>query len=544
MAISRCNGKIKMRRANFITWIASVCLFSSVAFAQGEQIRTVSAINNVTVFLNQAQVTRIAKLNLPAGESQIVFDRVSPYINVNSIQVKTGANVQLISVSQRNNYLLNDEKPGFIIQLEDTLSKLNYQLDLLQIKIESLKLEKEVMLANKNIGGANGTVNIDELEDALALYRKRNTEIGEETLRLNAQVYKLKLQRDKFKSQLDTYLTNRNSTSEVVVSVKTLSAVSNATIEWSYMVSQTSWTPFYDLRVKDSKSPIQLVRKAYITQATGEDWTNVKLKLSTANPSESGVKPILQTVFVDFTSVDVLVAGKSTNRSPSAKPAYEAADQGAPVQNSVGIAVQEQTDINVEYTVNSAYTIPSDNSPHQVDLMVSNIPARYQYVAVPKLDKHAFVTALVSNNDLGTLVKGEAHVYFDGTYIGKTYLQQTTEDTVQISLGRDKRIQIQRIQLKDFSSKSASGSTRKELNAWEINIRNTLKDAITILVEDQIPVSMNKEIEVKLTQSGGAAVDETQGKLMWNVEIPAEKSSVIRYTFEIKYPKDKPISTY
>jgi hypothetical protein len=126
----------------------------------------------VTVFINQAQVTRLAKLNLPAGESQIIFDHVSPYININSIQVKTGANVQLISVSQRNNYLLNDEKPSFILQLEDTLTKLNYQLDLLQIKIESMKLEKEVLLANKNIGGVNGSVNVDELEDALVLFRK------------------------------------------------------------------------------------------------------------------------------------------------------------------------------------------------------------------------------------------------------------------------------------------------------------------------------------------------------------------------------------
>jgi uncharacterized protein (TIGR02231 family) len=533
-----------MKIKKITAFIFGVCFFTCSVFAQGEQLRTSSTINNVTVFINQAQVTRLAKLNLPAGESQIIFDRVSPYININSIQVKTSANVQLISVSQRNNYLLNDEKPLFIIQLEDTLAKLNYQLDLLQIKIESMKLEKEVLLANKIIGGVNGSVNVDELEDALMLFRKRNTEIGEETLKLNGQVNKLKQQRDKFKQQLDSYLTNRNSTSEVVVSVKTLATVSNASIEWSYMVNQASWTPFYDLRVRDSKSPMQLVRKAYITQGTGEDWTNVKLKLSTANPSESGVRPYLHTVFIDFNSVEVIATSKLDKRASSIKPAYETSDEGATMQNNVGIAVQEQTDINVEYTVNSAYSIPSDKSPHQVDLMVSNIPARYQYVAVPKLDKHAFVTALVSNNDLGTLVKGEAHVYFDGTYIGKTYLQQSTEDTVQISLGRDKRIQIQRIQLKDFSSKSVAGSSRKELSAWEINIRNTLKDAITILVEDQIPVSVNKEIEVKMINSGGATVDEATGKIMWNIEIPSEKSTSLRYTFEIKYPKDKPITAY
>lgn len=141
-------------------------------------------------------------------------------------------------------------------------------------------------------------------------------------------------------------------------------------------------------------------------------------------------------------------------------------------------------------------------------------------------------------------MSGEANIYFDGTYVGKTFINGTTSDSMLISLGRDKRIQIQRVLLKDFSSKSFAGSSKKELNTWEINLRNTRKEPVTIIIEDQIPVSTDKEIEVKLLNNGNASFDETTGKLTWKITLDAEQSQAVRFSFEVKYPKEKIISTY
>ncbi len=514
--------------------------------AENEQ-RTPSTITNVTVFLNQAQVTRTAKVNLQAGVTNLVFDKVSPFINLNSIQVKTENNVILLSVSQRNNYLEKEEKPAFIREIEDTIQALSNQLQLLQIKRQAWELEKEVLVSNKSIGGSNGGVKVEDLEDALQLFRKRSQEIGEELMKVAIVERRLMLIQHKFQLQLEEYNNNENSSAEIVVTVKTLAPVNNAKIEWSYLVGNASWKPFYDVRVKDTKSELQLVSKAYITQGTGESWKNVILKLSTANPNESGSKPELKTNFLGFSNPaapygyanPALQEVVITRKKPLVAPA--ASNE---LDYSAGVATTQQTDINIEFIVTSAYTIPSDATPHQVDLTTSNLKANYAYGTVPKLDKDAFVTAHVSGSDLVNQVSGEANIYFDGTFVGKTFINGTTSDSMLISLGRDKRIQIQRTLLKDFSSKTLSGGTKKELNTWEISLRNTRKEPITIVIEDQIPVSTDKEIEVKLQNSGGAEYDETTGKLKWTLTLEAEKSQSLKFSFEVKYPKEKTISGY
>lgn len=532
--------------------IAALVVGLTAAAQSGEaELRATSTITNVTVYLNQAQITRVAKVNLQAGTTRLVFDRVSPLINLNSIQVKTESNITLLSVSQRNNFLQNDEKPRFIVELEDTLQKTNIALQQVQIRKEAYVLEKDLLLTNKSLGGANSGVKIDDLEDALTLYRKRTIDIGEELLKLSAAEVKIQNIRKKLQAQLDEYLGNANSTVEVIVTLKSLQSVANAKIEWSYLVNNGSWSPLYDIRVKDTKSPLQLVNKAIIRQSTGEDWKNVVMKLSTSNPNESGTKPELQTTYLGFRSSDQLQYKRSipelrksrTDRS-EAMPVYE---DGIAVQATGNIpqnAITTQTDVNLEFNVTSAYTIPSDNNEHQVDLTISTLNATYAYAAVPRLTKDAFVTAQILNNDMPNQVSGPAKIYFDGSYMGETQLSSTTADTVLFSLGRDKRINIQRVLLKDFSSKSLSGSIRKEQSTWEITIRNTRKEPIQIAVEDIIPVSTDKEIEVKLVQSGGATFDEATGKLKWLLNIDAEKSQSVRFSFEVKYPKEKLINPY
>ncbi len=550
METFRCKTPIKPVTINLLV-LLFFTLNIDVSAADMEQ-RTPSTITNVTVFLNQAQVTRLAKVNLQAGITNLVFDNVSPFINLNSIQVKTEGNITLLSVSQRNNFLASNNKPDFIVALEDSLNTTKQQVALLHIKKEALQLEKDVIIANKSIGGENTGVKIEDLEDALVLFRKRYQEIGEEVLKLDNAEKRLVLIEQKLQAQLDQYTNGQNNSIEIVVTVKALQAVANSKIEWSYLVGNTSWTPFYDIRVKDTKSPLQLVSKAYITQATGEDWKNVILKLSTTNPNEGGTKPELTTNNLNF-SIPVSTFLNQKNQTPNIRGARAEGTayyvdgvrtEGKPLNYSTGIATSQQAAVNIEFNVTSAYTIPSDNNPHQVDLTITNLPAEYAYGSVPKLDKDAFVTAKVSGNDLVNQVSGEASVYFDGTFTGKTFINGTTGDSILLSLGRDKRIQIQRTLLKDFSSKSFTGGNKKELNTWEISVRNTRKEPITLVIEDQIPVSSDKDIEVKLLQQGGAEFDETTGKLTWKITLEAEKSLSIKFSFEVKYPKEKTISTY
>ncbi len=535
----------KLTKMKLLSTLFFVYIITTSSYAQTEK-QVPSTITQVTVFRAQAQIKRTATFEGNMGVYNLVFDKLSPFINMNSIEVKVDASLTLLSVSSRNQYLNKQEKPAPIVLLDDSLETINYHLAELAGKKEAYQTEKDVLNSNKNLGGTQNGIKADELEDALMVFRKQMLELNRELIQLSIEEKKLNNSKQKIEQQLAEYNAGQMQLSnEIIVSVKANNDVQNAKIELSYLVTNVGWQPFYDIRVKDTKQPLQIMCKAKVTQSTGENWKNVMLKLTTANPAEGGIKPELQTNWLKYYEPVLL-----EQRNISMEKNYNAPRQAEGMQNndmvvaSNGIATFAETDINTEFVVNTPYTIPSDNAAHSVDLTVLNLKAEYQYQAVPKLDKDAFVTAKVVANDIINNLQGEANVYFDGTYTGSTYINSTANDTLSISLGRDKRIQIERKKLKEFSSKSFFGGSKTESNTWEITIKNSRKEPIKILIEDQVPVSTNKEIEVKITNTGNAKIDEPTGKLQWIFNIEAEQLQTAKFSFDVKYPSNNKLSAY
>lgn len=504
-----------------------------------------SVVSHVTVFNSQAQVTRTAKINLEAsGVFNIVFDKLSPFINMNSLEVKANEHLTILSVSSRNDLLNKNEKPADIILLEDSLENINAALADFKADKETIVYQKDLMLANKNVGSIQTGVKYDELEDLMNLYHKKLDDFKVNWFRLGKLETKYYAYKNTVEQQLAAYNNGKLTlNNEVILTVKSDNKVQDAQIDLSYLVGNVSWQPFYDIRIKDNKSNVQFFLKANITQSTGEDWNNVNLKLTTANPAEGGIKPELQTNWLGF----------QNNRNYDLKEIAASSrdmliDEDAPTQKSIKSKFSKptvsQNMFNTEFETNIAYTIPSDNQNHQVDLTSFAQSAIYGYAVVPKLNKEVFVTAQVLANDLINQISGEANVYFDGTFTGKTFVSPTANDTLLLTLGKDKRIQVERIKLKDFSSKSFFGSTKKEQTTYEIKVKNTQKDVIILTIEDQIPVSNNSEIEVKLLEYEGATYDANTGKLTWKMELKADESKSVKFSFEVKHPKDKPLTGY
>lgn len=523
----------------FIVFIA-LCINSS--YAQIEK-RVASQITHVTVFRSQAQVLRTAKVELNSGVTNLVFEKLSPFINQSSIEVKADANITLLSVSTRNNYLKTENNNIEINQLEDSLESINALLADFKADKETIVYQKDLMLANKNVGSNQQGVKTDELEDLMVLYKKKLDEFKTDWFRISALEKKYSFIKQKVEKQLAEFKSGQTELSyEIVVSVKSDDVISNANIELSYIVENVTWQPFFDIRVKDTKSKFQLFVKANITQSSGEDWKNVNLKLTTSNPSEGGIKPELQPNWLRFYQQQMYIDGISSEPMQVLE-LHATKVRSKSEENYKNVEVNQES-INTEFVVNIPYSIPSDNVPHQVDLTNENYEAEYLYAAVPKLDKDAFVTAKVAANDLINQISGEANIYFDGTFTGKTFLNGTAQDTLTISLGRDKRILVERTKLKDFCSKSFFGGSKKENSTFEITIRNTRKEPIKIVVEDQIPISTSDDIEVKLIEYSGASYDEKTGKLIWIITLLPEQTQKVKFGFEVKYPSSKQISQY
>jgi uncharacterized protein (TIGR02231 family) len=198
----------------------------------------------------------------------------------------------------------------------------------------------------------------------------------------------------------------------------------------------------------------------------------------------------------------------------------------------------EERATNIEFLIEIPYSIPSDGKNYSVDIQKLMIPATYEYSCTPKLDSDVFLKAMVANWDEYNLLKGDANLYFEGTYIGKTFLDvNTVEDTLSISLGRDENIIVTREKVKDFTGKQFLGAFKKEQRGWEINVRNKKKQKIHILVMDQFPVSGNSEIEVQHIDSGGAELDDDTGILTWKLDLESGVSEKLTLKYSVRYPK-------
>jgi len=199
---------------------------------------------------------------------------------------------------------------------------------------------------------------------------------------------------------------------------------------------------------------------------------------------------------------------------------------------------------DIEYTINTPYTIPSDGQDHLIRIKEVAVPARFVYHAVPKLETDVFVVAEVANWQKLQLLSGKASVYFEGTFTGQSFINaDLSGDTIEISVGRDKDIVVKREGNKMLNDKRVIGNNVKETLAWDIDIKNNKKGGIILMLEDQYPISQRKSVEVELLEFSGAKVDKDNGKLSWELNLqPGEKKTILT-KFSIKYPKQNAMIT-
>ena len=200
-------------------------------------------------------------------------------------------------------------------------------------------------------------------------------------------------------------------------------------------------------------------------------------------------------------------------------------------------------ELDVTFNIELPYDVPTNGKAQIATLKEYEVPANYKYYAVPKLDKDAFLLAEVADWEGLNLLPGEANIIFEGTYIGKSFIDpSSTLDTINLTMGKDKRVVVKREKLKDFSSVKFLGTNKKQIFTYEITIKNNKKEATNMLLKDQYPVSQNKEVEVELLESDAAAVNEETGVLTWKISLAPGEVKKVRISYSIKYPKDKALN--
>jgi TonB-dependent SusC/RagA subfamily outer membrane receptor len=202
-------------------------------------------------------------------------------------------------------------------------------------------------------------------------------------------------------------------------------------------------------------------------------------------------------------------------------------------------------ELNISFDIDLPYDVPTNGKEQAATLKEYSIEALYKYYSVPKLDKDAYLLAEVADWEKLNLLPGEANIIFEGTYVGKSFIDpNSTADTLNLTLGRDKRVVLKREKMADYSSVKFLGNNKLQKITYELTVKNNKKDTVKLMLKDQYPLSTSKEIEVELADDGNASVNKDLGVLTWKLELQPGENRKIRFAYTVKYPKDKVLNLH
>ena len=528
-----------------------ITLIALLAIPSIAQKNVNSKIKKVTVFLQGAQIHRTASTSLKKGRTDVVFSGLSTALDANSIQVKGKGNFTIMAVYHQINYLKKAKVDKRIKEMQDSVKLLSNKSNLQNQFYQALNQEAQMLLANKAIGGTNTGVDVANLKAMADFYRTRLKDIYTKMYKIKQENAKRNAKIQLLNQQIQQSRRNYQTTvSELVLDLDVKEA-SQAKFDITYLVRNASWYPQYDIRATDVHHPIELHYRAMIRQNTGVEWKNVLLTVSTGNPSNNGVIPQLNPWYLNYY---LNQQGRKMEKSyeEDADVAYDMLEEvpvmeakATPVPRSMGSANNSSnyTRVSVgqtttQFKISIPYTIPSTNKTINVKIQKVELVADYRYYCVPKLSLDAFLQARITGWEELNLLSGNVNVFFDGTFVGKSHINpQNLSDTLDISLGKDASIKVERTKIKDKTGKIVIGSSKKMNVGWEISVRNGKSEKINITIQDQLPLSRIKEIEVELNKKDGAKYTAENGFLTWDLVIDAKKSVKKSFNYTVKYPK-------
>ncbi|MBP6091774.1 MAG: DUF4139 domain-containing protein [Crocinitomicaceae bacterium] len=550
-----------------------------VAFAintQAAEKEIVKAqITEVTVYAQGAQLFQKANYSIKPGISEVIIEGISPYIDQNSLQVKATGSVVILdskySLFQPVHTVVNESAIPLKIrreirQVEDSLKMLGFDLQEIQDEIDVLITAKSIISNNstlKNQGKVTDSLNL--LKQAVEYYSSKVLEINKKILALR----KRKVEREAKKSSLDERLQKLREYQEnngiqpesdepIHRITVTLSAKEIATgkLTISYLVENAGWVPRYDLRSDGMTSKINLTYKAQVFQSSGLDWENVRLNISTNNPYQNKTKPSLNPWYIDYNNYRTQVQQKT---SAKARLDEKAEADNAPMAytnslslNNVNLGMTSADFVQVvrqmtsaEFKIDLPYTIKSDNEQHMVLIKVADLNAEYKYFSIPKLDNSAYLVAQLTNLDELGLVPAQANIFYDGTYIGETYLDPSVmEDTLSLSLGKDPNILVKRVLLKKESKERIIGETKERTMIYSIEVKNNKATPIELIIQDQLPITQNPEITIEPTSLDKGNLETKTGIVTWKINLKPKDNKTIDFGYKVKHKKDQNIQLY
>jgi uncharacterized protein (TIGR02231 family) len=528
-------------------FVISLTLIMSVLALQAQTEKEIKAeIKHVTVFPDRAQIDHEVSVSLLPGKTILKVTALSPYIDIQSIQVKGYGEFTILSVNHQNNYLQNLEDSPEVKNIRNQIENLQIKEEDEKAAISILKEKEAFLIANRSILVKEATFTMEQLKNVMELYTSNMDQITMTNLKKSRLIKDYEKQIIALQQQISDKLGKQQLPSgEISVAVTSEKPVSGK-LSFSYVVTNAGWYPSYDIRVDDIKNPVSIFYKANVFQNTGIAWNNVKLSFSNATPWVSGNIPVLSPWFIDYFNPVPVRYKNNAVRSEAPVMMDVAAAREIPAEKAMAappVPVEKQIgETTITFDIGVPYSIPADGKIQTIEIQRLSSPADFKYVTLPKLSPLAYLTANITDWAKLSLQSGEATLYFENSFVGKSFLNvNQLTDTLTISLGIDNSILVKREKRKDYTSKKIIGSNKTDTFSFLLTVRNNKSMPVKITLNDQIPVSSNSGITVEPVELSGGILNSQTGFVKWDIEIKQQETKQIILTYSVRYPKDKTI---
>lgn len=519
----------------------------------------ISAIDTVTVYPDGATVTRVITVDLPSGDSTLVAKDFPLGLDASSIRVEGegGAKLTIGTIDARS----PRAAPVNLPELEKRIEALNDQRADLQGAIDSANARRKFAEHFAETSPAG----IGDKGEArpIAEWRAAFAAVGEEIASADTAVRDATRKTREIDRQIAQLEVERKakppSKLEVRMDVAAAAAM-KATLRVTYAVRNARWMPLYDARLdtgaKDRKPQLELIRRAEITQSTGEDWSNVTLGVSTTRISRGGSAPELHSLVAQYPQVPKPLAAGSVSdltrpapvlrqmQSPAMAKIAEAAEPRERADEQQAIA--EIGDFQATFKIPGRVSLGAAEGAKSLRIAAMTVPADLAVRAAPVLDPTAFLEASFRQTDDSALLPGKVAIYRDGVFVGRGKLSASAkDDIVRLGFGADDKVRIERAVLKrnEGSAGLLVTTSKTDERTFKTTIRNGHDFPIKVAIEDQLPVSESEDIVVEMlpatTPPTASNIRDRRGVLEWSFDAKAGETRDINFAWRIRWPKDK-----
>jgi uncharacterized protein (TIGR02231 family) len=528
------------------------------------QTQVTSRIDQVTVYPDGANVTRVIEVDLSQGDSVLRAADFPPSLDPASLRVEGAATARL-TIGGIDARPPRADRPPADPVVEESIEALRDERVRLDAKIAAATARRKFAERFADQSPVAGLGDNGEARP-MSEWRAAFAAIEEEVVATETTISETRiLQRDidRKLARLEARRTaNPPRKMEVRIDLNAEAAM-HATLRVSYTVRGAAWTPHYDARLdtgKGGRKPaLELVRRAEIVQTTGEDWTDVQLAVSTVRTAKGGNAPELRPLIVHYPLPAPAMSAPMGAARPAAPamaraPAQDKGPGGADANSERDMVAAEQQEAAADtsgfqavYRVPGRVSVAASEGPKNFRISSAAIAPELLLRAAPSADTTAFLEADFKHAEDAPLLPGAVAIYRDGAYVGRSRMAMTAKDeNVRLGFGADDAVKIVRSTVRQQAgTEGIISSSRIERREFKTTIRNGHDTAVKIVIEDQVPVSETDDVKVELLPATTAPTDKEvrnrRGVMAWSLDIAPGETKELRIAWVVRWPADKTV---